>query len=128
MKKLLPLLLLASFPAWPQAAPPAASSVLTCPQCGVVSSVAPRIKETAQLEEQSDLKPSGLVAQIPLDGGKPRVGGSQRIGREAVMTETVYQAVVRLNDGRYQLVLLDSRGDWQPGDRVKIENGRLQRR
>ena len=128
MKKLLPLLLLAAVPAWSQAPQAQGSSVLTCANCGVVASVAPRVKETALPEEQSELKPTGFVAQIPLGSGKAQIGSSQKIGREAVMTETEYQAIVRLTDGRYQLVILDGRGDWQPGDRVRIENGRLQRR
>jgi hypothetical protein len=99
-----------------------------CTDCGVVRSVRTVVKESKP-SDQSDVKPSGLVASIPLGAGagKPQVRSSTKIGRDAVHEDTTYEVVVQLDDGRFRVVTSDER-DWQEGDHIRIEGARLVRR
>ena len=116
----------------PAATPPAAgvntavpaAAPSACPECGIVRSIRPVVKETKPLPG-SEVKPSGLVASIPLDGGKPQVKSSTKIGKDAVVSGTTWEVVVLLDDGRFRVVTTDERGDWKEGDRVRIDGGRL---
>jgi len=115
-------------PAWAQApapstAAPSARSVAPCAGCGVVRSV--NMKERQDRPATAEGKPSGLVATVPLGGGKVQVGPSQRLGGDAVVTEKSWDIVVQLDDGKFKLVTVDRRPDVQQGDRVRVEGTRL---
>jgi len=130
MKMIIASFLLAALPASAQMVSPAKprAAETPCATCGVVTTV--RAKSTQGRTPASQDAPSGLVATVPLGsgGGKPRVGPSQKLGREAVVSDTDWDVVVKLGEGRYQVVTVDTRGDWQVGDKVRIEDGRLVRR
>ena len=92
--------------------------------CGVVRSVRPIVKkETSLPADQS--KPSGLVATVPLGGGKVQVGSSTKFGREAETKVTTYEVIVRYDNGRYTAVTLDDPGEWKEGDKVRVDKGKL---
>ncbi len=96
-----------------------------CPDCGVVRSIK-RVEsgaKAAQVEERKG--PSGLVANIPLDGGKATLGSSTDLSREQRPATVSYEVVVRLEDGRLRLVLQDDVGSMREGDKVKVEMGRV---
>lgn len=131
MRTVLACLCIAAAPAWAQApsvaVPP---SMFTrpaepCVDCGVVRSVRAVVKES-QPAGVNDVKPSGLVASIPLGAcaGKPQVRSSTKIGRDAVHEDTTYEVVVLMDNGRFRVVSSDER-DWEEGDHVRIEGGRL---
>jgi len=110
----------------PRQAPPAASPAPgPCATCGVVRSV--NLKEKQARPPADESKPSGLVATVPLGGGKVQVGPSQRLGKEAVITEKTWDVVVQLDDGRFKLVTLDHRPEVERGDRVRVEGNALVR-
>lgn len=127
MRTLLACLALASLPAWAQPAarstPPAARAPSACADCGVVRSINRKEKQARPATDEG--KPSGLVASVPLGGGKVQVGPSQKIGKEAVVTEKTWDVVVQLDDGRFKLVTFDRMPDLQPGDRVRVEGNGL---
>lgn len=130
MRTLLACLVFAAAPAAAQqpAAPPtikpgASQTPLACATCGVVRSVSPKEKQARPAADEA--KPSGLVATVPLGGGKVQVGPSQRLGKEAVITERTWDVVVQLDDGRFKLVTLDRTPDVQQGDRVRVEGNTL---
>jgi hypothetical protein len=108
------------------------SSMFTRPQacadCGVVRSVRPVVKESKP-GGVNEIMPSGLVASIPLGPGasKPQLTSSTKVGRDVVYADTTYEVVVQLDDGRFRVVSTDER-DWQEGDHVRVEGGRLQHR
>ncbi len=101
--------------------PPAA-----CEDCGVVTSVRTVTKQEPPVEQNKG-KPSGLVASIPLGAGagSPQVGSSTKIGRDVPSVTQSWEVIVRLDDGRYRVVVLDAQPDIAKGDRVKVEEGRL---
>lgn len=125
MRTLLACLAFASLPAWAQApapstpAAPAARTPSACGECGVVRSINRKEKQARPATDEG--KPSGLVASVPLGGGKVQVGPSQKIGKEAVVTEKSWDVVVQLDDGRFKLVTFDHLPELQPGDRVRVE-------
>jgi len=113
--------------AWAQAtdpnkapAPPAAA----CTECGVVTSIRSVTKQAPPVV-QNEGKPTGLVASIPLGGGSPQVGSSTRIGRDAPTVTQSWEVIVKLDDGRYRVVVLDAQPDVAKGDRVRVDQGRL---
>lgn len=58
------------------------------------------------------------------------VGGAlvgNQIQKSNQQTRDVYQVGIRLDNGAYQTMTLDSVGDLRVGNRVRIENGRLYR-
>jgi hypothetical protein len=102
--------------------PPAAE---TCADCGVVRSVRMISKEVRPDEAKTDVRASGLVADIPF-GGKPKAGPSQRIGKDAVTTSDSWEIIVRLDDGRFRVLTVRESPDVRDGDKVRIEpNGRI---
>ena len=112
--------------------PPDAVTVPTqtkCADCGVVYSIKMVNKEEKQAPVDAT-KPSGLVATIPFgkDAGKPQLGSSTKIGREQVQVTTRWEVIVRLDDGRFQLVRFDDDPDLREGDKVRIDDGRVIRR
>jgi hypothetical protein len=119
---------LALLPAWSQSpAPPvtapAARTVPPCADCGIVRSV--NKKEKQERPATAEGKPSGLVATVPLGGGKVQVGPSQKLGGDAVVTEKSWEVVVQLDDGKFRLVRLDRQPEVQQGDRVRVEGNQL---
>lgn len=58
------------------------------------------------------------------------VGGAlvgNQIQKSNQQTRDVYQVGIRLDNGAYQTMMLDSVGDLRVGNRVRIENGRVYR-
>ena len=102
------------------AKPPAAA----CTECGVVTSIRSVTKQAPPVA-QNEGKPTGLVASIPFGGGSPQVGSSTKIGRDVPSVSQSWEVIVKLDDGRYRVVVLDSQPDVAKGDRVKVEEGRL---
>jgi len=126
------LLLFVSCIAWAQVAPdpPAPPPPNTtvpkggCADCGVIRSVKVVTKKEP-LPPADQAKPSGLVATVPLGGGKVQVGSSTKFGRDVEPTSTRYEVIVRYDDGRYTMVMLDDPGDWKEGDKVRVDKGKL---
>jgi hypothetical protein len=134
MRTILASLLVAALPAWAQApAPPPPvpdKAAATCPECGVVRSVRAMKKELAP-NANTESKPSGLVATIPFGkgAGKPEIGSSSKVGKDAVSTIETWEVTIRLDDGRYRLLTMDERPDLREGDKVRVEpNGQVKRR
>lgn len=126
------LLLFAACGAWSQVAPdpPAPPPPNTtvpkggCADCGVIRTVRPITKK--ELPQPADqTKPSGLVATVPLGGGKVQVGSSTKLGRDVEHSSTVWEVIVRYDDGRYTRVVLDDPEDWKEGDKVRVDKGKL---
>ena len=95
-----------------------------CPDCGVIRSIRSVVKSEPPPPGDAT-KPSGLVATVPLKGGKVQVGPSQKLGRDVAPTSTTYEVVVRYDDGRFTALVLDDRGEWKEGDKVRVEKGQL---
>ena len=132
MRTLLLALLVASIPAWAQAPAPAPQvpdkAAATCPDCGVVRSVRV-VKREIGSPNTTEGKPSGLVASIPLGGGKPKVGSSSKIGADQVEKSQRWEVTVRLDDGRFRLVTVDEPTELKEGDKVRFDaQGQLHRR
>jgi len=126
MRSVLTCLLLCATAAWSQAPAPPTTTVPKggCADCGVVRSVrAVTKKEPVQPADQA--KPSGLVATVPLGGGKMQVGSSTKLGRDVEHTSTTYEVIVRYDDGRFTMVMLDDPGEWKEGDKVRVDKGKL---
>jgi hypothetical protein len=137
MRVALAALLIAAIPAWAQApaagqqAPPAKFEMPVrnkytvpkgaCPGCAEVRSIRQVTKELPQTE-LAQSQPTGLVASVPLGGGKAQVGSSTSFGGEAVRTSTQWEVTLRYDDGRYRLMMLDKRPDFAEGDRVRIDS------
>jgi hypothetical protein len=125
MRSLLACTLLAAAQAWGADAPvdmmkDSRKASATCAECGVVRTVRMVTKEI-KTDPASDVRPSGLVASFPLDGGKASAGSSSRIGRDAAMTDDIWQVIIRYDDGRYRLLTLDNKPDVREGDKVRFE-------
>ena len=99
----------------PQAAP--------CAECGVVRTVRGITKEVAAPPSEA-VKGSGLVASVPLSGGKATVGSSTRSGRDAPTVIHTWEVVVLMDDGRFRLSMFDSLPDLRQGDKVRFEDGK----
>jgi hypothetical protein len=96
-----------------------------CPDCGVIRTLK-RVEGGDKPAMQEERKgPSGLVANIPLGGGKASVGSSTELSREQRPATVTYEVVVTLSDGRLRLVRQDDVGTMREGDKVKIEQGRV---
>jgi hypothetical protein len=97
----------------------------SCPDCAEVRSIRQVTKELPQAESTQS-QPSGLVASIPLGGGKAKVGSSTNLGSEAVQKSTRWEVTLRYDDGRYRLMMLDRQPDFGEGARVRIDSsGRI---
>ncbi len=92
----------------------------------MVTSIRAISKQTAP-PPQTAGKPSGLVASIPLGsgGGSPHVGSSTKIGGDVPTVSRSWEVIVKLDDGRYRVVVLDSQPDVAKGDRIKVDDGKL---
>ena len=131
MKIVLAVLLVLATSSWAQApAAPIQTPVQgKCSECGVVRTVR-AINKEERPTAADNTRPSGLVATIPFgkDAGPPQLGSSQKIGRESVKISTRWEVVVRLDDGRFQVVMMDEEPDLREGDKVRIDEGRVARR
>jgi len=83
------------------------------------------IKKEAPTANAADTKPSGLVATVPLGGGKPHVGSSTKYGAEASTFTKTWEVVVRMDDGRFRVLTLGEDPQVSKGDKVKIEGNRV---
>lgn len=102
-----------------KASPPAA-----CAGCGVVSSVK-RVEKAPRITAQERESTAGFVAQMPI-GGEKTVVGSATDAREQNKPPVVsYEVVVRLDDGRFQLVVQDDAEGLRQGDKVRIDRGKV---
>ena len=123
--KRLACLALAAFALSAQAQNPVSPAAAACPDCGVIRSIK-RVEsgdKAAILEERKG--PSGLVANIPLDGGKPSVGSSTDLSRDRRPPSVSYEVVVRMADGRLRLVIQDDVDGLKEGGKAKVERGRV---
>ena len=118
---------LAQTPAAPAPAVPSKGAA-TCADCGVVNSVR-TVTKTPRQDPDADDKPSGLVATVPLGGsGKPQLGSSTKLGREASVATTRWEVIVRLDDGRFRVLMLDEEPTVRKGDKVRVEQNRVELR
>ena len=97
-----------------------------CLDCGVVTSIKV-VKKELPPPDSADSKPSGLVASVPLGGGKTTVGSSsKRQGKDAPIMSETWEVTVRLDDGRFRLALLNQKPELREGDKVRFDaNGRV---
>ena len=91
-----------------------------CEECGVVRSIR-LVKKEIKPDAATDAKPSGLVASFPLGGGKPETGPSQRVGKDKVEMSESWEVIVRLDDGRFRVVMLDDEPRVREGDKVRFD-------
>ncbi len=96
-----------------------------CADCGTVTTVRTVSKELRP-QPADEGEPSGLVATVPLGGGPVRAGSSSRIGKEKPNIATRWEVVVRMDDGRYQLVTQDAKPGFAQGERVRVREGKLE--
>jgi hypothetical protein len=97
-------------------------------ECGEVRSIRSVTKQLGEAPS-NESKPSGLVATVPLSGtGKPRIGSSEKVGKDEVRTSNTWELIVRLDDGRFRIFVLDNDPGLQQGDKVRIEDGKVVRR
>ncbi len=96
----------------------------TCPECGVVRSVK-RIEAPQPITAKERESTAGFVAQVPLGGGdKSVVGSTSKERGELKPPVATWEVVVRLDDGRFQVVRQDDASALREGDKVKIERGK----
>ena len=105
-----------------KSAPAAKDLKLNCADCGEVRSVRKVTKEIKEEATMTPQQPGGLVASIPLGGGKAHVGSSTRVGDDAVRTTTQWEVTLRYDDGRYRLLMLDKQPDFAEGERVRVDS------
>jgi hypothetical protein len=99
----------------------------SCDDCGVVRSI--RKVETKQPLDSADRSATaGLVASIPLDGSRAQIGSSTDLRKEMKPPGVTWEIVVRLDDGRFRVVLQDDPGTLREDDKVKIVEGKVQLR
>ena len=120
MRTLLAIVLLAASSVMAQDAP-------MCADCGVVRSVRSITREIRPSQAQEETKPSGFVASIPLKGGKPAIGSSSTIGKDAPATVQTWEVVVRMPDDKFRVVVLDESPELHEGDKVRFLKGRMLR-
>jgi len=101
-----------------------------CARCGVVTSVRqiPGAGAGAALPPGGSTQPgsSSLDAGV---GTVPMIGQGARAERDALRSDAPgrYEVVVRYDDGSYGRVELPNDPRLRPGDRVKLEGGRIER-
>jgi hypothetical protein len=103
-------------------APAAKDLKLNCADCAEIRSMRKVTKEIKEEASTTPQQPGGLVASIPLGGGKAKVGSSTKVGDEAVRTTTQWEVTLRYDDGRYRLLMLDRQPDFAEGSRVRIDS------
>ena len=133
MRIALACLMIAAAPAWGQGSAPApapkkqppttkaAPATLNCADCGEIRSIRKVTKEIKE-EQRTPEQPGGLVASIPLGGGKAKVGSSTKVGDDAVRTSTQWEVTLRYDDGRFRLLMLDKQPDFSEGARVRVDS------
>jgi len=99
----------------------------TCDECGVVRSIR-KVESQQPLESADRGSTAGLVATIPLQGGKPQVGSSSDLRRELKPPTVTWEIVVRLDDGRFRVVMLEEPGNLREDDKVKVVDGKVELR
>lgn len=96
----------------------------TCAECGVIQRVK-RVESKTRITAEDREAQQGLVASIPLDGSKPTIGSSTKLAREEKPPIVNYEIVVRLDDGRIQIVMQEEIESLHEGDKVKVERGKV---
>ena len=96
----------------------------TCAECGVVRSVK-RIEAQPRITDADRKANQGLVANIPLDGSRPTIGSSTKLAREEKPPIVTFEIVVRLDDGRFQVVVQEELEGLREGDKVKVDRGKV---
>jgi hypothetical protein len=96
----------------------------TCAECGVIRSVK-RIESNQRLTPEERKSTAGYVASVPLDGGKPVVGSATDVRRELKPATVRHEIVVRLDDGRFQVVMQDDAENLREGDKVRVDRGKV---
>ena len=96
----------------------------TCPGCGVVRSVK-RVEAPQRITAKYRESTAGLVAQMPIGGDKPVVGSATDAREQLKPPVVSYEVVVRLDDGRFQLVVQDDAAGLREGDKVRIDRGKV---
>ena len=125
MKRLLACFAIAALPALAQqnpAPPPLPARSAACTDCGVVTSVKQKEKQNEPATDAT--KPSGLVATMPLSGGKPKLGPSQKLGGDTTVITKTWEVIVRRDDGRFQVFTLNDDPGLAEGDKVVIDKGK----
>ena len=115
--------------AWAQTPPPAPAApksavAASCEGCGVVRSVK-RVEKSQPITAQERQSTAGLVASVPLGSGKASVGSATDVRAEKKPPTVTYEVVVRLDDGRFQLVTQDDAGSLREGDKVRLDRGKV---
>ena len=100
---------------------PVERSTAPCADCGVVRQVRTITKEL-QPSANTETKPSGLVASVPLGGGKPQVGSSVRYGSDAVTTTEKWEITIRMDDQRFRIITVDEKPNLREGDKVRVSD------
>jgi hypothetical protein len=122
--------LLAAQAAFAQAPAPQPDSVMvrkSCEDCGVVRSIR-KVESKQPLDSVDRGSTAGLVATIPLHGGKPLLGSSTEVRKELKPASVTWEVVVRLDNGSFRIVLQDDPGPLREEDKVKIVDGKVQLR
>jgi len=137
---LLALLATQAIPAALAEAPAGSVFRESCPTCGVVRSVKRmEIEQRATAAEREAAGAvagsgpigatpgAGLVATMPMGtgGAGTSVGSTTELRRDAKPATVTYEIVVRLDDGRLQLVVQDDPDGLREGDKVRIEAGKV---
>ena len=104
-----------------------APAMASCAECGVVQSVK-RKESTSPITAEERKSTAGFVASVPFGGGKPTVGSSSDVRSELKPPVVTYEVVVRLDNGRFQLVTQGDAEDLREGDKVRIDRGKVVRR
>jgi hypothetical protein len=119
----------AQAPPGPAGAPPGAQVLPACSDCGEVRSIRRVERESRTPNALPEPAPSGLVASIPLGGGKTTVGSSTREERRRDPPLVTYEVIVRLDDGRVRIVVQDEEPvGLKRGDRVRVEDNKVRPR
>ena len=122
MRVAIACLIIAAVPAFAADEPtPSVVRKPVCADCGVVRSVRAVTKEIKG-DTSGETKPSGFVATFPLDGGKREAGSSSRIGKDAVTLSERWEVVVRYDDGRFRVLMLDDLPEVRAGDKVRVDD------
>jgi hypothetical protein len=96
----------------------------TCAECGVIRSVK-RVESQPRITDQDRKANQGLVASIPFDGSKATIGSSTKLAREEKPPIVMFEVVVRLDDGRFQVVMQEESEGLREGDKVKVDRGKV---
>jgi outer membrane lipoprotein SlyB len=119
----------AQAPSGPAGAPPRSDVLQACSDCGEVRSIRRVEREPRAPNALPEPAPSGLVASIPLGGGKTTVGSSTREERLRDPPLVTYEVIVRLEDGRVRIVVQDEEPvGLKMGDRVRVEENKVRPR